>query len=69
MTVYEKLLKEIENIKIIDDHGHPGIAEYYEDLPKEFQNQYWLMSSRHLPRNHDKPSYNPAQAALFRILN
>lgn len=34
MPLDERLRQEIENIKIIDNHGHPGLAEYYEYLPR-----------------------------------
>ena len=33
--MYDRLKHEIETIKIIDDHGHPGFAEYFEGLPAE----------------------------------
>ncbi|QGU93856.1 amidohydrolase family protein [Clostridium bovifaecis] len=33
--MYQRLRNEIDNIKIIDDHGHPGFALFFEDIPKE----------------------------------
>lgn len=33
--MYKKLKEAIENIKIIDNHGHPGIMEYFEQFPPE----------------------------------
>lgn len=33
--MYKNLKQTTDNIKIIDDHGHPGFAEYYEGVPKE----------------------------------
>lgn len=33
--MYDRLKHEIETIKIIDDHGHPGFAEYFEALPTD----------------------------------
>ncbi|HWR39890.1 MAG TPA: amidohydrolase family protein [Patescibacteria group bacterium] len=32
--MYDRLKKEIEMVKIIDDHGHPGFTEYFEGLPE-----------------------------------
>lgn len=34
-VVYKNLRKIIDNIKIIDDHGHPGFAEFFEEIPEE----------------------------------
>lgn len=33
--MYDRLKREIETIKIIDDHGHPGFTEYFEALPPD----------------------------------
>lgn len=33
--MYTHLKHAIESINIIDDHAHPGFAEYFESLPKE----------------------------------
>jgi predicted TIM-barrel fold metal-dependent hydrolase len=35
--MYEKLRNAIDEIKIIDNHGHPGFAEYFEKLPEELR--------------------------------
>lgn len=32
---YEKLREMIDSIQIVDDHGHPGFASYFEKVPKE----------------------------------
>jgi predicted TIM-barrel fold metal-dependent hydrolase len=31
--MYSRLRKEIDNIQIIDNHGHPGLAEYVKEIP------------------------------------
>ena len=33
--MYDRLKKTIDNIKMIDDHGHPGFAMYFSKLPPE----------------------------------
>lgn len=33
--MYTKLRTEIDSIKIIDDHGHPGFATFFESIPEE----------------------------------
>ncbi|WML37146.1 amidohydrolase family protein [Clostridium sp. OS1-26] len=33
--MYKNLREIIDNIKIIDDHGHPGFAEFFEGIPQE----------------------------------
>lgn len=33
--MYEQLKQVIHQIQLIDDHGHPGFAQYFESLPKE----------------------------------
>jgi predicted TIM-barrel fold metal-dependent hydrolase len=33
--MYKKLRQTIDDLKLIDDHGHPGFALYYEGIPKE----------------------------------
>lgn len=33
--MYDRLKQVIESVKLIDNHGHPGFAEYFEGLPEE----------------------------------
>lgn len=33
--MYDRLKQVVESVKIIDNHGHPGFAEYFEGLPEE----------------------------------
>lgn len=33
--MYNRLKHTIESIKLIDNHGHPGFAEYFEKLPEK----------------------------------
>ncbi|WP_408956514.1 amidohydrolase family protein [Natroniella sp. ANB-PHB2] len=33
--MYKKLRSVIDDIKIIDNHGHPGFAKYFENVPKD----------------------------------
>ena len=35
--MYQNLRKAINEIRIIDDHGHPGMTEYYEGLPPQYR--------------------------------